>query len=157
MKLLDRYLRNMRIKKAKAYIRNNDSILDIGSADGIMFEKLRTLIGKNVGVDSTLKEKIERDLYALYPIGMLAVLELIPTSQQTPMALNCNMFQKINGRLFNAVPSLQVDFILDILFKFKLIDGMGLEGHFGFIPDLTEQIFTAPFFKLFKNKKFDLV
>ncbi|MDO6603728.1 hypothetical protein [Arenibacter palladensis] len=131
--------------------------MDIGRAEGVMLEKLRTLIGKSVDVDPTLKEKIERDLYALCPIGILAVLERIPTSQQTPMALNCYMFQKINGRLFNAVPSLQVDFILDILFKFKLIVGMGLEGHFGFIPDLIQKIFAARFFKLFKNKKFDLV
>ena len=169
MKLLDRYLRNMRIKKAKAFIRNNDSILDIGSADGVMFEKLRTLIGKSAGVDPTLKEKIEKDLYTLYPgyfpeacpeegafniITMLAVLEHIPTSQQAQMALNCHKFLKPKGRLIITVPSPQVDYILDLLLKLKLIDGMSLEEHYGFIPEHTEQIFTAPFFKLVKKQKF---
>lgn len=169
MKLLDRYLQSVRIKKAKAYIRKNDSILDIGSADGAMFEKLRTLIGKSVGVDPTIKETIEKELYTLYAgyfpeacpqkrtyniITMLAVLEHIPTAQQTQLALDCYRFLKPDGRVIITVPSPQVDYILDILLRLKLIDGMSLEEHFGFKPEDTEQIFKAPFFKLIKKRKF---
>jgi len=142
MKLVDRYLQSVRIKKAKAYIRKNDSILDIGSADGTMFEKLRTLIGKRVGVEPTIK------------VTMLAVLEHIPTAQQTQMALDCHRFLKPGGRVIITVPSPQVDYILDILLRLKLIDGMSLEEHYGFKPEDTERIFRAPFFTLIKKRKF---
>ena len=169
MKLLDRYLQNVRIKKAKRYIRKNDCVLDIGSADGVMFEKLNTLIGESVGIDPTIKTTIEKDFYTLYPgyfpeacppketfntITMLAVLEHIPTSHQTQIALSCYEFLKPNGRLIITVPSPKVDYILDILLKIKLIDGMSVEEHFGFKPEHTEQIFTSPFFKLMKKQKF---
>jgi len=171
MTILDRYLQNRRIAKAKAFIRRNDRILDIGSADGVMFEKLKSFIAKSVGIDPTLKDIIEKDFYTLYPgyfpeafpeketfniITMLAVLEHIPTSQQAELALNCHRFLKPNGRLIITVPSPQVDHILEVLLKLRLIDGMSLEEHFGFKPEHTEQIFKAPFFKLIKKKKFQL-
>jgi len=105
MKLLDRYLQNVRINKAKNYIRKNDCVLDVGSVDGVMFEKWRGLIGKSVGVDPTLNDTIEKDFYTLYPgyfpeacpqsetfnvITILAVLEHIPTSRQAQLAIDCH-------------------------------------------------------------------
>lgn len=171
MKLLDRYLQNVRIKKAKQYIQKNDAVLDIGSVDGVMFEKWKGYIGKSIGVDPTLKEKTETEFYTLYPgyfpeacpqnetfnaITLLAVLEHIPISQQETLALNCHKFLKPNGRLIITVPSPQVDKILDILLKLRLIEGMSLEEHFGYKPEHTDQIFAPPFFKLLKKQTFQL-
>ena len=171
MKQLDRYLQNVRIKKARKYIRKNDTVLDIGSVDGIMFEKWKGYIGKSIGVDPTLSSKVETDLYTLFPgyfpdacpkdlrfdaITLLAVLEHIPTSQQNELALNIYNYLKPKGRLIITVPSPQVDTILEILLKLRLIEGMSLEEHFGYKPEHTEQIFAAPYFKLLTKQTFQL-
>jgi hypothetical protein len=62
---------------------------------------------------------------------------------------------KPKGRVIVTVPSPQVDYILEILLKLKLIDGMSLEEHYGFKPSDTEIIFSKGF-KLIKKKKFQL-
>ncbi|MBC7381372.1 MAG: methyltransferase domain-containing protein [Bacteroidia bacterium] len=169
MKALDRYLQKIRIQKAGKYIRKNDTVLDIGSVDGIMFESWRGLIGKSIGVDPTLKTKIETDLYTLYPgyfpeacpqnitfnaITLLAVLEHIPTSEQTRLAADCYNFLQPGGRLIITVPSPQVDTILSVLLKLRLIEGMSLEEHYGYKPSDTELIFSQPHFKLIHKRSF---
>ncbi len=171
MKALDIYLQNVRINKAKKFIRKNDAVLDIGSVDGIMFEKWRGFISKGMGVDPTLKEKVVTDLYTLYPgyfpeacpkgetydaITLLAVLEHIPTNAQSSLAKGCYDYLKKGGRLIITVPSPQVDHILDILLKLRLIEGMSLEEHYGYKPEDTENIFSAPMFKLLKKETFQL-
>ncbi len=169
MKALDKYLQNVRIKKAGRFVKKNDSVLDIGSVDGVMFEKWRGKISKSVGVDPTLPSKIETDLYTLYPgyfpqacpanlvfdaITLLAVLEHIPTNAQTQLASDCYRYLKPGGRLIITVPSPQVDQILEILLKLKLIEGMSLEEHYGYKPEHTEQIFAKPQFKLLHKETF---
>src|SRR5688572_17845276 len=109
MKALDRYLQKIRIQKARNFIRKNESVLDIGSVDGVMFESWRGHISRSVGVDPTLDKKIETDLYTLYPgyfpaacppglsfnaITLLAVLEHIPTTQQAELAKDCHRYLK---------------------------------------------------------------
>lgn len=169
MKGLDRYLQNVRIKKAASFIKKNDNVLDIGSVDGVMFEKWRGVIGKSIGIDPTLKSKVETDLYTLYPgyfpeacpqdqtfdaITLLAVLEHIPTQAQDQLAIDCHKFLKPGGRLVITVPSPQVDMVLAILLKLKLIEGMSLEEHYGYKPEHTEMIFTMPRFKLLHKETF---
>lgn len=171
MKALDIYLQNVRISKAKKYIHKNDSVLDIGSVDGVMFDKWKGYISKGLGIDPTLKEKVVTDNYTLYPgyfpeacpkgevfdaITLLAVLEHIPTNQQKQLAEGCYQYLKKGGRLIITVPSPQVDTILEILLKLKLIEGMSLEEHYGYKPEHTEVIFSNPMFKLIKKEKFQL-
>lgn len=171
MKAIDRYLQSVRIAKAKKFINKNDAILDIGSVDGVMFDAWRGFISKGIGVDPTLKEIIKKNNYILYPgyfpeacpkeetfdaITLLAVLEHIPVSQQEMLAENCHQFLKSNGKLIITVPSPQVDIILAILTKLRLIDGMSLEEHFGFEPKHTTQIFSEPRFKLIHKSNFQL-
>jgi 2-polyprenyl-3-methyl-5-hydroxy-6-metoxy-1,4-benzoquinol methylase len=171
MKAIDKYLQRVRITKAKKFIQKNDSVLDIGSVDGVMFEAWQGFISKGIGVDPTLKEIIKKDNYILYPgyfpeacpkeenfdaITLLAVLEHIPTSQQEALAKNCHHFLKTKGKLIITVPSPQVDIILAILTKLRLIDGMSLEEHFGFEPKHTPQIFSEPRFKLIHKSHFQL-
>ena len=169
MKAIDKYLQNVRIDKAKKFIRKNDTVLDIGTADGIIFEKLRGLIKSGVGIDPLLPALIKTDLYTLLPgrfpddcpagetydsITMLAVLEHISPELHLNLAMNCFDFLNRNGRLIITVPSPQVDQILNILKRLKLIDGMSLEEHYGFIPSHTTQIFPGKYFRLLLNQYF---
>jgi hypothetical protein len=171
MKALDIYLQKVRINKARKYINKGDSVLDIGSVDGIMFESWKGYISKGLGVDPTLKTKITTDFYELYPgyfpdacpkgiqfnaITLLAVLEHIPTTEQKKLAQGCYDYLLPKGRLIITVPSPQVDQILEILLKLRLIEGMSLEEHYGYKPEDTEQIFAAPLFKLIQKEKFQL-
>lgn len=171
MKTLDRYLQNVRIKQAKKFIRKNDSVLDIGSVDGVMFEQWKGYISKGIGVDPTLTQKITTDFYELYPgyfpeacpkdeqvnaITLLAVLEHIPTQQQDQLARDCWQYLLPKGKLIITVPSPRVDQILEILLKLKLIEGMSLEEHYGYKPEDTERIFALPLFKLLHKEKFQL-
>lgn len=171
MKTIDKYLRDVRIRKAKKFIKPNDSVLDIGSADGIMFEKWRGLIKAGTGIDPILSAKVETDLYILIPgyfpdacppgskydvITMLAVLEHIPADEQKKLGDRCFDRLEKGGRIIITVPSPQVDLILGVLVKLKLIDGMSLEEHYGFKPEHTTQIFPGKYFKLISQKKFQL-
>jgi 2-polyprenyl-3-methyl-5-hydroxy-6-metoxy-1,4-benzoquinol methylase len=171
MKALDKYLQKARINKAKQFINGGDTVLDIGSVDGVMFDSWKDVISKGIGIDPTLKQKVETDLYTLYPgyfpqdlpkgeqfnaITLLAVLEHIPTQQQNQLALDCFHFLKPKGKLIITVPSPQVDQILAVLLKLKLIEGMSLEEHYGYKPSDTETIFSVPQFKLFHKEKFQL-
>ncbi|HLV14772.1 MAG TPA: methyltransferase domain-containing protein [Xanthomarina sp.] len=170
MKALDRYLQNVRINKAKKFIRKNDAVLDIGSVDGVMFEKWKNEISYSYGIDPILNKEIKTNSYTLLPgkfpedvpknlsfdaITMLAVLEHIPKDVQDSMSQEIYSLLKHKGRVIITVPSPQVDFILEILLKLKLIDGMSLEEHYGFKPSDTETIFSKGF-KLIKKKKFQL-
>ena len=51
MKTLDRFLQNWRIAKARRYIPKGAHVLDIGSADGVLFEKLGKRISGGLGID----------------------------------------------------------------------------------------------------------
>lgn len=170
MKTLDRYLQNVRITKAKKYIRRNDSVLDIGSVDGVMFNKWKDLISYSYGIDPILKQEIKTEHYTLLPgkfpedipenlkfdaITMLAVLEHIPKDVQEKMSQGFYDLLKPKGRIIITVPSPHVDNILKVLLKLKLIDGMSLEEHYGFKPSDTEILFSKGF-KLIKRKKFQL-
>jgi 2-polyprenyl-3-methyl-5-hydroxy-6-metoxy-1,4-benzoquinol methylase len=171
MKAIDKYLQRVRINKAKSFVRKGDTVLDIGSVDGVMFEAWKGYISKGVGIDPTLTEVISTELYTLYPgyfpqacpkgetydiITLLAVLEHIPTQQQSELARSCYDYLKPKGRLIITVPSPQVDLILEVLTKLRLIDGMSLEEHFGFEPKDTTRIFAEPRFKLIKHANFQL-
>ncbi len=169
MKALDRYLQNARIKQARRFVHKNDTVLDIGSADGVMFDKWKGYISCGVGIDPTLTSKISTDYYVLHPgyfpdacidgmqfnvITLLAVLEHIPSNQQKSFAQACFDFLQPKGRLIITVPSPQVDQILEVLLKLKLIEGMSLEEHYGYKPEHTEQIFSEAKLKLIHQEKF---
>jgi 2-polyprenyl-3-methyl-5-hydroxy-6-metoxy-1,4-benzoquinol methylase len=169
MRAIDKYLRHVRISKARKYIKQSDAVLDIGTGDGIMFEKLRGLIKSGVGIDPLLSIKSEHDYYTLLPgyfpdacpggttydvITMLAVLEHIPDSVQLLLAERCFELLNKNGRIIITVPSPKVDHILKILKWAKLADGMSLEEHYGFRPELTPKIFSDKYFHLTTRKLF---
>lgn len=171
MKTLDVILQNKRISKARKYVRKNDAVLDIGSVEGIMFEKMRDLISSGTGIDPTLKQETKTDLYHLIPgyfpdvvpagktfdaITMLAVLEHIPADKQQALVENCWKYLNPGGRVIITVPSPAVDRILEILTFFKLVDGMSLEEHYGFEAKDTGNLFTGKYFKMLHHSTFQL-
>ena len=168
MKKLDRYLQHIRIKKASAFINPDAVLLDVGSSDGVLFEKLKGKIGFSYGIDPTLHQTIQNKHYQLikgdFPedlpshisadtITLLAVLEHIPKHVQQEFANHIHKTLKPKGRLIITVPSDKVDYILKILLKLRLIEGMSLEEHYGFKAKDTLTLFSKGF-KLIAHKKF---
>ena len=58
MKFTDRVLQRWRIAKVRRYISPGARILDIGSADGALFQRLAPVAAGSMGIDPTLKENI---------------------------------------------------------------------------------------------------
>ncbi len=172
MKFLDRFLRDWRIKMTMPYVRVYDSVLDIGCFDATLFDKLSNKpIRESIGLDPLLKQTIETDQYRLLcgkfpddlPMGrtfncitMLAVLEHIPKEEQLQLGKDFHSYLKPQGRVIITVPSPFVDYILWILSKLRLIDGMSLEEHYGFNAKDTPKLFNPKYFKLIKHNRFQL-
>ena len=170
MKALDRYLREVRIAKARRFVRAGDVVVDVGCADGIMFTRWADLIGQGYGVDPTLEQVIKHPGYTLYPghfpdplpevqcnvITMLAVLEHIPSQQQAELASVCSEMLLPGGRLVITVPSPRVDEILKALSILRLVDGMSVDEHYGFDVERTLELFAGPEFQLLHRSRFQL-
>jgi hypothetical protein len=168
MKWLDRYLQDQRIKKAKRYIPTGSSVLDIGSDDGILFKKVRNIEG--IGIEPKIEKEIVGDNFRIikgyFPndcagqkfdvITLLAVLEHLPSGELQKLGLDCYHALHTNGLVIITVPSPNVDSLLTMLRKLKLIDGMSLEEHHGFKVKDTSNIFSEDRFKLIAHKKFQI-
>ena len=168
MKLLDRYLQRVRIRHAEKFILKNDIIFDIGCSDGVLFKKLRNRIKYSYGIDPDLIKPVITDTYELIPgtfpevyprgvkfnvVTLLAVLEHFPPGLFNELNNTICKLLKPGGRIIITVPSPRVDYILKLLLKLRLIDGMDTDAHYGFNPDKTVSIF-ANRFKLIKKKRF---
>lgn len=171
MKWLDRYLQEQRFKKAKQFLRKNDFVLDVGSDDGLLFERFKGFIAGGVGIEPAAAAMIEKGSYKIIPgyfpdacpqgitfdaIVMLAVLEHIPQETQKKLAEQCASLLKPSGRIIITVPSPRVDDILKYLRMLRLIDGMHLEEHYGFNHHDTPSIFKHPSLKLLHHSNFQL-
>ena len=170
MKSLDRYLRDVRIRKARRFVKKDDVVVDVGCLDGTLFERLRGTIAYGYGVDPTLEEKREAPGYELHPghfpealppvscdvITMLAVLEHVPPAEQAGLAGACHEILNPGGRVVITVPSPRVDDILAVLTRLRLVDGMSLEEHYGFNPEDTLEVFAPPGFRLVERSAFQL-
>ena len=169
MKPLDRYLQNRRINLVKEFLTPADDVLDIGCADGAMFRRLQGRYRYGYGVDPTLDSEVETELYHLYPgvlpealppglqadlITILAVLEHLPPQEQTSLAKNCEAILKPGGRVVITVPSPRVDDLLHVLGRLRVIDGMSMHEHYGFVPAHTLRVFAEPDFRLMTHRKF---
>jgi 2-polyprenyl-3-methyl-5-hydroxy-6-metoxy-1,4-benzoquinol methylase len=171
MSFLDRLGTDIRISKARRFIRPNDSILDIGCADGTLFRKLKGVIKPSYGIDPVLASEIKTPEYILAPgmfpeavpsgmrfdaITMLAVLEHMPEDMQAKLDdLAYDMLNE-KGRVIITVPSPKVDHILEVLMKLHLMSDESLEEHHGFDYRETENLFDKARFSLLHKSKFEL-
>ncbi len=173
MTTVDRLLQNWRIRKATPFIRSGDRVLDLGSADGVLFDRLGICGPGSMGIDPTLPADVRtRQGFLLvrgyFPqdlppgsgpfdaIVMLAVLEHFPESGYAALAAGCSRLLKPGGRLVISVPSPAVDAILDVLIKVRLVHGMSFEEHHGYDINRTPEIFPEPDFALLARETFQL-
>lgn len=171
MKPLDRMLQRWRIARARPFIPRGARVLDIGSADGALFERLGGWISEGLGIDPHVPRASGRGAAKLLPgffpqdmpqvepfdvITMLAVLEHFPDSQHGALADGCARYLRPGGRLILTVPSPAVDSILKVLLTLRLVDGMSVEEHHGFEVGQTVRIFSPPRFRLLARKRFQL-
>ena len=173
MTALDRFLQNYRIDQARPFIEKGARVLDLGSADGVLFARHGQCGPGSMGIDpilpantktpqgfSMIRGYFPQDLPAnagpFDAIVMLAVLEHFPNDLHSVLAAGVARFLNPGGRLIITVPSPAVDKILEILVALHLVHGMSLEEHHGFDINQTPEIFAPPLFKLVRRAPFQL-
>ncbi len=173
MRFTDRFLQRWRIRRVRPLIPPGARILDIGSADGALFAALGPAVGAgSLGVDPTLAQPTVVNGCSLRPgffpqavpvdaglfdvVTLLAVLEHFPPASYAALRQGCERFLRPGGKLLITVPSPQVDYILAGLKLLRLVDGMALEEHHGFLVDQTLAIFPPPAFRLARRSTFQL-
>lgn len=172
MKALDRFLQTWRINIAAKHVTKADKILDVGTHDGALFRTVGSEF--SVGVDPNLVEPVPdlndniKLIRGLFPgvvddsdfdaIVILAVIEHLDAATQKQLAANCFQYLKPGGKVIVTTPSPAVDTILDILFFFKIIDGMGgtHDDHYGFDPADTVPVFEGAGFSTKHTSRFQL-
>lgn len=169
MKWLDRKLRDIRIAKARRYIRHGDRLLDLGCFDPTLLSLVEPMVKRAAGIDplaeARVKGKIEIHKGTIpgeHPfqagefdcITMLAVLEHI--QEKDALAAECFRLLAPGGRLIITVPHPFVDTILAGLHRLKLIEGMSLEEHHGYDIRQTPKIFSASGLRLSREESFEL-
>jgi len=169
MKQFDRVLQRWRIRQAAKQLPSGLRLIDVGAYQGELFDYLGGRLISGFGIDPLLPGRREAARYVIesghFPavrpreagwdaITMLAVLEHIPSSEQTVVAEACHGLLRPGGRVVITVPSRAVDGILRVLKWLCVIDGMSLEEHHGFDPAATGEIFAPPRFRLLHHSRF---
>ena len=171
MKAVDRLLQRWRIGRARPHLPRGGRVLDIGCADGAMFRQCADVIGEGIGIDPDVEVVTHVGRHVLVPgrfpdaltddrpfdaITLLAVLEHVPTAQQASLAASCAHYLRPGGRVVITVPAPAVDAVLAVLKTVRLIDGMSVEQHFGFVPEQTVDIFGGAGLTLEHRARFQL-
>ena len=169
MTWLDNFLQRRRIAQARPFLQAGARVLDIGSADGALFQSVDFLGAGCLGIDPTLRETVDHGKFKLlrgfFPQGMpavesfdavtmLAVLEHFPISAYASLVDGCRQFLKPDGKIIITVPSPRVDQILSVLSRLRLVHGMSLEEHHGYEVLRTTEIFSLPHFRLVYHRTF---
>lgn len=87
---------------------------------------------------------------------MLAVLEHIPPTPQRELAASCLRLLQPRGRVVCTVPSPQVDSLIHLGQRLRLLDGIAEHEHYGFAPGDTVELFTRSGFRLLRHRRFQL-
>jgi len=170
MKKLDRILQNWRYRVVEPYIPNGCRILDIGGFDGSFLRRIYHKIEKGVCIDPLIEENSEGRLEFLKArvmdklpfsdssfdvITMLAVYEHLGHFRNSITSEICRVLRN-HGLIILTVPSSAVDYIINILIKIKVIDGMSYEEHSHFKSSDIVKIFAKFDFKLKQWSRFQL-
>jgi hypothetical protein len=171
MRPIDRLLQRWRLRMGMQWLGNDVRVIDVGAHRGELFEALGPRLREGFGIESladcerqAAKFVIHRGLFPVVkPAGtewdaitLFAVLEHIPRAEHAILARACFDLLRVGGRVVITVPAKAADHLLFGLRLFRLIDGMSLEEHFGFEAAETDQVFSAPLFKLVQHRRFQL-
>jgi 2-polyprenyl-3-methyl-5-hydroxy-6-metoxy-1,4-benzoquinol methylase len=168
---VDIHLQRRRIAAALRWIPAGGHVLDVGCADGALFDRGRPRIASGVGIDTRdgqpwvdgpFEQRTGSFPEALHPddrfdaVVMLAVVEHLHDEElhhwaaAVPAALNAG------GRLIITTPSPSVDHILAVGMRLRLLDGMEAHQHHGFEPGEVPRIFSVPGLALEHRSRFEL-
>lgn len=172
MKLLDKFIRDWRIKVAlNNQPHSMENVFDIGCDEGYLLTKISTKIERYDGVDPRLNADIISECFELktgfFPsvvgehqmqgrydaIFALAVFEHFSENDIRQSATVISRMLAPKGRLIITVPHPFVDKILDVLMFFRLVEGQALEEHHGFDPEEL-LIYFSETLKLVKRERF---
>ncbi len=160
MKYFDRFLRKLRTKQVIRKIPYGSVILDVGSSDGYLFKILGNKLEYGFGIDPEIQQHINHTRFNIvkgyFPehvpsgkkfdiITFIAVIEHLSPEQLATLDQTCNKLLNDHGMVIITVPSPFVDKILDFLLFLKIIDGMSLEEHHGFLPSQVPGLFAVNF------------
>jgi len=153
---------------AARWIPQGSRVLDIGCHQGEFLSWLGEKIAPGVGFDPLYKENANAGKHRFFAknfqeglpfdedpfdaITLLATLEHI--RDKSSIARESARLLRPGGRVVITVPSPLVDKILDFLILLRIVDGMSLEEHHGFLPDELPGIFIPAGFRLMKKQKF---
>jgi 2-polyprenyl-3-methyl-5-hydroxy-6-metoxy-1,4-benzoquinol methylase len=168
MKTGDRLIQQWRMRVAARWIPKDSRVLDVGCHQGEFFAWLGERIAPSVGYDplydghpngnrhqflpEMFREGLPLDSQSFDAITLLATIEHI--QDKSIIARESARLLRRGGCVIITVPSPLVDRILDFLVAIKLVDGMSLEEHHGFLPQDLPGIFIPAGFKLRKKQKF---
>jgi len=173
MTFFDDALRDRRIAKACALVPDGARVLDVGCRDGQLFRVLGTRLGEGYGIDPDLEGETVAPRYRLVPgwfpaeladdvgtfdaITMLALFEHISPEDQPKVVARCRELLNPDGIVILTIPSKQVDLILDVLEKVKLVVDDSIHQHYGFDAKKdTEPVFHRGGFVTQHRKSFQL-
>jgi len=168
----DRLGTRLRIRMARRYIPPGSRVLDIGCAEGALFDLLDAVVSSGTGVDpgshradserfrfvrGYFPADFEFDADDTYDVvAGLAVLEHVPTQQQPALAEACFRHLKQGGCVILTVPSPVVDRIVAITQWLRIAKAESLHEHYGFDPSRTVPLFKAAGFALAARRRFEL-
>jgi ubiquinone/menaquinone biosynthesis C-methylase UbiE len=169
MRRLDYILRDWRYRIVEPYIPEECEILDIGGFDGSFLRQIYHKINKGVCIDPLIEGKKDGKIEFIkhrildkipFPdssfdvVTMLAVYEHLSNRE----LITAEVFRilKDNGCVLLTIPSSKVDFLLKLLLKIRLIDGISTEEHKHFDVSNTVKIFEMCGFKFKKWSKFQI-
>jgi len=172
MMLLDKYFRYRRVKVAlKNRPKIMENVFDIGCDDGYLLQKLVHITIRQDGIDpwtnissvsnhSEIKKGFfpltieDYQMQASYDAGFaLAVFEHFSESDIRQSASVIARMLSPEGWLIITIPHPFVDKILDVFISLHLIDGLQLDEHHGFDPDVLLTCFSD-FLRLVKRERY---
>jgi SAM-dependent methyltransferase len=158
------------MRVAGRWIPPGSRVLDIGCHQGEFLLWLGEKVCPGVGLDPLFRESSSSTKHQFFArnfqeglpfadqsfdvVVLLATIEHI--HEKSTVAEESARLLRPGGRVIITVPSPLVDGILDILLFLRLVDGMSLEEHHGFLPDELPDIFIPSGFRLEKKRKFQL-
>jgi 2-polyprenyl-3-methyl-5-hydroxy-6-metoxy-1,4-benzoquinol methylase len=146
-------------------------VLDIGCFDDSLFRRLGGQLGFGLGLDPLLREPVHEKRFHLLPgtfpeaapsegpfdvITMLAVLEHVRPQELDRWAKTCRDLLAPQGLVIATVPSPSVDSLLDVLMLLRVVDGMSVEEHHGFEPNMAIELFEQTGFQTTHRRRFQL-